>query len=303
MDPQLDALRFLPFIAEATAMLGTTRLLKRRMNPSYSFGGRYLRSLGASLISLPVALLSVLIFGFGASLIYQAAGGSYENFSGAHLASFMLGTLGRAIFVWPFISVWLIIKAEPATWKMTQVNPEQLPIPALSANKTNPSEMMHFHASRQHVFGIFQKPSKFLLTWVAVMALAAGAAYAFLLYPIHKAERTKLRWVGELFVHSPMAWDLKEASGLITPDFEIDCSKPKYGAGWLGKLETARSLNYWSKRADAAEQAFTQFDDEGKPKAAAIAARDAVQFWSQAWYRSEELECYDVTSLNSKRPY
>lgn len=302
MDPQLDALRFLPFIAEATAMLGTTRLLKRRMKPSYSFRGRYIRSLGASLISLPVALVAVFIVGLGASLAYQSAGGSYENYSGGHLASFMLGTLGRAFFIWPFISVWLIIRDEPSTEKLTQGRSEQLPISALSPKTETTSEMMHLSGTHQNARSRFQKFPRLVLAWFVVMALAGGIAYAFALYPIHKAERTKLRWVGEISF-GPMAWDLKEASGLVTPDFEIDCSKSKYGAGWLGKLETARSLNYWSQRADAAERAFTQFDDDGKRKAAAIAAKDAVQFWSQAWYRSEELECYDVRSLSNKRPY
>ena len=100
MAPQLDALRFLPFLAEATAMLGTSWLLKRWMAPPPNFGGRYWRSFLASIVSLPVALVAVFVAGLVGSLAYQSAGGQYENFSGQHLATFMVGTLGRAFFIW-----------------------------------------------------------------------------------------------------------------------------------------------------------------------------------------------------------
>jgi hypothetical protein len=159
MEPgQLTALRFLPFLAEATAMLGTSWLLKRWMQPPPTFGGRYWRSLLASIAALPVALVAIFAIGIAASLAYQSAGGQYENFSGGHIATFMAGTLGRAFIIWPFVIAWLVIK--PRQLSPAAAMPPPLPraFPAKAApNTSDPAasrSKASFFRNWKNIFGL-----------------------------------------------------------------------------------------------------------------------------------------------------
>ena len=312
---QLNALRFLPFLAEATAMLGTSWLLKRWMQPPPNFGGRYWRSLLASIASLPVALVAVVVIGMVTSLIYQSAGGQYENFSGTHIATFMFGTLGRAFVIWPFVIAWLVIKPHqyspataaplapsPSPSQATELRSALRPPPSKPQQSAVSPELEETPAKDNHSFMKFNRTSKIILVLLTIITIAGLAAYATYIYPVKRAENTKIRNVG-LYGFSPEALSIKSASGMTMPYFEVDCSKPKYHKGWRGKLETSQSLNYWARKANAAEAAFFRFEDDHKPKAAELVAKDIVSYWTTVWYLSDELECYDVSALDRGKPY
>lgn len=307
MEPgQLTALRFLPFLAEATAILGTSWLLKRWMQPPANFGGRYWRSLVASIAALPIALAAIFAIGIAASLAYQSSGGQYENFSGAHLATFMAGTLGRAFIIWPFVIAWLIVKPQvPISTLANLSHPIQSQETALSEGPMNPnnsSSRSTTSSTHRLIVGSRKLPLFVASVALAIPLLAGLIAYITFLYPIQKAENTEIRNLTNSGF-KPLEISIKYASGMTMPYFEVDCSKTKYKRGWRGKLEAARSLNYWARRAIAAEDTFVRFKEDYKPKAAAIAAKDAVKYWTTVWYLSDELECYDVASMNDKKPY
>lgn len=143
MEPQLpDVLRLIPFLAEAAAMLGMAWLLKRWMRPPQNFGGRYWRALLASMAALPVTLIAIFLAGFAASLAYQSAGGQHENFSGEHLFVFMLGTIGRALLIWPFVIAWLIVKPPKHSEKPQAVH-HQTPRPEPQAYQGHQTASQH----------------------------------------------------------------------------------------------------------------------------------------------------------------
>ena len=139
-------------------MLGTSWLLKRWMQPPPNFGGRYWRSLLASMGSLPVALVAVFLAGLAASLAYQSAGGQYENFSGQHLAAFMFGTLGRAFIVWPFIIAWLVVKPRQLSPGTPTPPPMPKAVPSQAAPKASgpaiPPSKASFFRNWKNVFGL-----------------------------------------------------------------------------------------------------------------------------------------------------
>ena len=139
-------------------MLGTSWLLKRWMQPPPNFGGRYWRSLLASIVSLPVALVAVVLTGLAASLVYQSAGGQRENFSGQHVAIFMFGTLGRAFVIWPFVMAWLVVKPRKLAPVNSALPPRSKAVPSQAASKTSGPGTLPSHASFfrtwKNIFGL-----------------------------------------------------------------------------------------------------------------------------------------------------
>jgi len=145
--------------------------------------------------------------------------------------------------------------------------------------------------------------SKLLIAVSCVLLVAGAATWLALVYPVRKAERTEIgTWGSTRF--TPLSSALESAAEAEVGVFEIDCDQQKYlEGGWLGKLTTARVVNYWSDKAHKAQEAFQNFDEQRKFKAAGIAASDAIRYWSSVSYAKEELECYDVVDLQERKPY
>ena len=135
-----------------------------------------------------------------------------------------------------------------------------------------------------------------------VVAAFAGGTWAYCSYTIAKAAGTEWKLGGWDF--RPVASDIRSASGSNVPRIEIDCSQKKYvTGGWLDKIGASRNLNYFAKKAERAESAFTEYDDDGNTKLAEIAAADAVSYWGTVQYLKREIECYDLASLLDEKPY
>lgn len=93
------------FWTEVSAVTLTALFLRRWMQPPRSFGGRWWRSLLACLASLPVTALAV--FGLALAVGYPAD----ESYSPGTIAGqALVGSLGRAVILWPLVVAWLIVK-------------------------------------------------------------------------------------------------------------------------------------------------------------------------------------------------
>lgn len=224
---QISALRFLPFLAEAAVVIGTSWLLNRKTAPPPNFGGRYLRALLASIASLPIAL--VVIFSLGVLLSLIPRPHDQPPFlTGNDLALFMIGTLGRTLLVWPFLMAWLVFKPHPinkistATPTSTTQEPEVLELGSgvmvTSTRQADLSTAQDESPARKEASDVKLRGK--LKTALVLAAAVAGAVATALLFSPSTAPAFKTQAAaGESALPIPQTesqWEYRQTTNAMT---------------------------------------------------------------------------------------